>query len=92
MNTQEVLNDLDNQIIPEYNLTRGELKSHFEKVQNPEGWKLPINVVIDIVDLKDMELIRNAVIFFTGSVPKFYSIGLNKYRVKAAGYYAAMGA
>lgn len=88
MNIESTLKELDNQIIPEYGVTRGELSVAFKKVQNPENWKYAISATIDI---KDQEIVKNAIIFFTGSVPTFHWVA-GKVVVKAAGYYAAIGA
>jgi hypothetical protein len=84
-------------------VTRAKLTEAFNLVAPKDGWKNPINaeVVIDS-DLR-MLLIREAVIFFTGSVPTFdfsRSVrpikgtdgGAAIYRVRAAGYYATIGA
>lgn len=93
MTEQEIIKyasyDLDNQIIPEYNMTRGQLKEAFEKVQNKENWKLPID---SLCVPQDVQNIKNAIIFFTGSVPTFKKSEKGyTYRVQAAGYYAAVG-
>lgn len=84
----KLIQDLDNQWIGEYGVTRGELSAAFKKVQNSENWKLPIYSSIDI---RDQEIVKNAIIFFTGSVPTFHWV-CGKTMVKAAGYYAAVGA
>lgn len=77
-------------------VTRGELRQAFERVSHPNNWKLGINRVVDLNNW-EMELISEAVIFFTGSAPEFFpmvgaTFPKNRYRVVAAGYYAAVGA
>lgn len=89
MNHQEIINELNNEFINEYQKTRGQLESSFDKVKNPQNWKLPIDSVCEMKDIAD---IKEAIIFFTGSVPTFKPCAhlTGKYTVKAAGYYAAM--
>jgi len=88
MNENDIIQELDQEFLPEYNLTRAELKSYFEKVQNPHDWKLNID---SECDKRDVQHIHNAIVFFTGSVPYFEDASKDKYRVRAAGYYIAMG-
>jgi hypothetical protein len=83
-------------------VTRGELLAAFNRVADRTNWKNSINAVITISTLDEKNLIREAVIFFTGSVPAFIPVrvkllegereGLPLYRVQAVGYYAAIGA
>lgn len=87
--TDSIIQELDNQIIEEYDLTRGQLKVYFDKVSNKENWKLPIDAVCLTKDVKNIE---KAIIYFTGSVPLFTKMENSIYRVKAAGYYSAVGA
>lgn len=71
--------------------SRAELKAAFEKVRNTDNWKNPINAVIP---QSDAEITRQAVIFFAGCSPKFTTARVDDgyLRVKAVGYYAAVGA
>jgi hypothetical protein len=90
MEHQDILKQLNNQFIEEYGMTRGELSGYFDKVKNPGGWKLPID---SLCVPEDVEKIKNAIIFFTGSVPVFKKSEKGyTYHVKAVGYYAAVGA
>jgi hypothetical protein len=80
-------------------VTWGELHDAFETVRPAEGWKDPIDAVVDVAGDFELLKLREAVIFFTGSVPTFapkFGAGLKpptcRYRVTAAGYYAAVGA
>lgn len=70
-----------------------ELKAAFELVEDKRHWKNPINTVIEIDDERQMRLIREAVIYFTGSVPEFEKVnyGQNRYHVTAAGYFETIG-
>ncbi len=66
-----------------------ELRVAFDRVQNQENWKNPIDAVIL---LKDQKIVEAAIIHYAGSVPTFSRIDGNNVRVKAAGYYSAIGA
>lgn len=67
------------------------LRAAFERVENKDHWKNPINVVLELTEA-DKLAIREAVIFYTGSVPRFTLLTGSRYRVRAAGYYATIGA
>lgn len=72
--------------------TRQRLRDLFNVVASPENWKFRIDTVIDL-DPADRDAMREAVIFFTGSVPTFSYTGNGiECAVKAAGYYATIGA
>jgi len=91
-----VLADLDNQLVAKVAgkmVSRGELNAVFRKVENPENWKLPIDCFVAL-EAEEKLLLEKAITFFTGSIPSFQVIheGCQIYRVKAAGYYAAVGA
>ena len=45
-----------------------ELRQAFELVQNREHWKNPVNAVINECD---KEIVQEAVIYFTATVPTF---------------------
>jgi hypothetical protein len=73
--------------------TRRELKEAFELVQDTQNWKNPINRMVPTCSGADLNLITSAVVFFAGCVPTFRvdrKTGCTI--VKAAGYYAAVGA
>ena len=77
-------------------VTRGELIDAFDRVKPFGNWKDPINISLVIESDREMAMIREAVIVLTGSVPtiepeKLFQ-GKLRYRVKAAGYYATIGA
>lgn len=63
----------------------------FDLVKNPQGWKLPVDAYVPANSVSLANAIRDAVIHFTGSVPTIEAEG-NGLRVKAAGYYATVGA
>jgi hypothetical protein len=73
-------------------VTQGELSDAFDKVTNKANWKLPIKKTVVLSGDFEMEMIREAVVFFTGSKATFKAKGLSRYEVKAAGYYAVIGA
>lgn len=62
-----------------------ELRQAFELVQNREHWKNPVNAVINECD---KEIVQEAVIYFTATVPTFTQLADGKLRVQAAGYWA----
>lgn len=73
--------------------TQEELLAAFKRVENKSDWKKRIWRLVVIKDQEDRQLITQAVIHFTGSVPEFFETATpNKYRVVANGYYAAIGA
>ena len=69
-----------------------ELHEAFELVQNRENWKAPIDATVTAATKRERDVIGRAVTFFTGSVAQFELVGFNRFRVRAAGYYAAVGA
>lgn len=72
------------------NYSRDELLQAFNKVCNKDNWKLPIDAMIE---RSEEEIIREAVIYFTGCEPSFQHVpGSGKSRVTAVGYYNAVGA
>lgn len=70
--------------------TREQLAEAFEWVCNKKNWKLPINKRVQLTEDK-IDLVREAVIYFTGSVPTFAKVDRSMYKVTAAGYYNVIG-
>lgn len=73
-----------------------ELRDLFNRVAPKGNWKLPIDTVVDVANDREKHGIREAVIFFTASVPDFEPVlgGVLpgcRYRITAAGYYAVIG-
>lgn len=68
-----------------------ELREAFEAVENPSNWKLAID---SMICREYRDITEEAVVFFAGCRPTFAEVeghsGL--LRVKAIGYYAAVGA
>lgn len=105
--TAQVLEDGEQQVVARIlgrNVTRATLREAFDRVADKTNWKNPIDaeVVIESGDY-EMETIREAVVFFAGCRPSFTFVrvvrrigandsGSNLYRVRAAGYYVAVGA
>jgi hypothetical protein len=97
---EQIQEELNRQVVANLNgrdVTRGELKTAFERVQPKTHWKDPINATVDL-DAWTMALVSEAVVFFTGSVPHFKRLGgtttggIGRYHVTAAGYFNAVGA
>lgn len=78
---------------------RSEVSALFDLVADKSNWKNPINAEVALT-FDEADLLREAVIFFTGSVPSLDVIepcanrtdGKSLYRVKALGYYITIGA
>jgi hypothetical protein len=84
---EKMMQELDLQKVGKF--TRGELKEAFNKVANKENWKLPIDAIIHE---SEMEIVEEAVIFFTGSIPSLFDAPEDKVRVVSKGYYFEIGA
>lgn len=73
----------------------GDLDKAFDKVKDKTNWKNAINTSV-WATVSEITVIREAIIFFTGSVPhlQIYSHDGDKmlFHVVAAGYYNAIGA
>jgi hypothetical protein len=74
-------------------VTRGQLSAAFALVADATNWKLPVDTTLahGVAAATGLGVLREAVIFFTGSVPTFEHEA-NGMRVRARGYYAAVGA
>lgn len=76
--------------------TRGQLEDAFNAVANQENWKLPVDARVPVGQFT-CEQVHAAVVFFAGCVPTF-KVEKNPedagyhWRVRAVGYYAAVGA
>lgn len=88
----------DEQVVCDSGHTRGELRKAFDRV-SPANWKDRIDATIEEDDAVELDKVRQAVIFFTGSVPTISRAfpaardnGRIWMRVRAAGYYATCGA
>lgn len=64
-----------------------QLSVAFDKVKDQQHWKNPINALIDP---GDRDIVYEAIIHFTGSIPSIVKSG-KQLRVRAHGYYATMG-
>lgn len=78
-------------------VTRSELSAAFDRVANKQHWKNEIDCVVDIASDFDMAVVKEAVVFFTGSVARFDAVPGGtmpgcRYRVRAAGYFNTIGA
>jgi hypothetical protein len=68
---------------------QSELQAAFTLVADRAHWKNPVSAQVRNIDV---DLIRDAVVHFTGSVPWFRDIGDGSIMVTAAGYYNTIGA
>jgi hypothetical protein len=59
------------------------LQPFFDLVCDPKDWRAPINKIVD--QNADLELIREAIIFYTATVPKFKIVN-DGYLVYSDGY------
>lgn len=72
--------------------SRAELRKAFERVQDKTNWKNPIDVTLPYLKPSERSLIHAAVVFFAGCEPTFEVLNTRQHRVRAVGYYAAVGA
>lgn len=77
----------------EFKFTEPELKEAFEKVHS-DNWKDPIDKEVVLKTERDRKAVHEAVIYYAGCAPEITRVrkGEYKYRVKAVGYYIAVGA
>lgn len=75
-------------------MSRRVLEAQFNRVCDPHIWKKPIDKVIPFGDIYEHEIeeIRLAIIFYTGSKMVHVTRQKDAYRIRAAGYYASVGA
>jgi hypothetical protein len=83
--------------VGEFQFTRAELRTAFDRVANKSNWKLPVDsVVVFTTGPRERIALHVAIRFFTGSSATMEVVklaeGSSTYRVRAAGYYAAVGA
>jgi len=74
-------------------ITRGELWELHKRVESSEGWKMPIDAIIDEITPREEALLSYAIIFFSGCCAEFYAVKdqPNKVNVVADGYYMSIG-
>lgn len=73
--------------------TRAELRIGFDLVAPKDNWKMPINAAIpEGLSGRELMAIQAGIEFYTASTPAFEMVGGRVTRVRAAGYYAAVGA
>ena len=70
----------------DYDRNQAELTAAFQLVANRDHWKNAISARVEAD--ADLELIQEAIIHFTGTVPTFERCPSGRVLVKAAGYYA----
>jgi hypothetical protein len=78
-----------------FEFTKRELKAFFEAVEDSDNWKNPIDKTVVLADSREILGTLEAVKFFAGCVPEFHFAMTDNgpaFRVKAVGYYVAVGA
>jgi hypothetical protein len=63
----------------------------FDLVKDGEHWKNPIDKTLELTD-EQRRITEDAIIFYAGCVPTITKVAGGKYRVRAVGYYNAVGA
>lgn len=89
------MDDMNEKVKEMTTYTLDELREAFDLVADKSNWKLPIDAAVPDMTLGLAKRIRVAVIWFTGSVPKFriaVKANGNTWTVRADGYYKAVGA
>jgi hypothetical protein len=92
---QKQISEADAQVVETIDgrsITRAELRAAFDRVADRSHWKNPIASSVVIHSEFEREVIRRAVVFFTGSVPTFEHVAGPFFICRAAGYFAAVGA
>jgi hypothetical protein len=80
-------------IVTTNGLSIADLRKRMDAVQDPANWKNPISKFVGAVDPVERRNISDAIKFFAGCVAEWESSnGGRNWTVKAAGYYAAVGA
>jgi hypothetical protein len=73
--------------------TRAELRNGFDLIAPKDNWKMPINAALpEGLSGRELMAIQAGIEFYTASQPSFEMVGGRVTRVRAAGYYAAVGA
>lgn len=66
-----------------------EIRAAFERVENPNHWKDPVDCIVRDTDQAERDLIAFAINFFTATEASWSRVGQTSvWRVRAAGYYA----
>lgn len=72
--------------------TIADLRKAFDVVSPAENWKAPIDKSLIVKSAEERRKIAKAVQFFTGSEADWTHDGAGRWTLKAAGYWAAVGA
>jgi hypothetical protein len=95
MNTAPITDEMNSVIVDAFRgrqITRGEFAAAFDLVADKANWKLAIDAEVPAVGEFEIYVLKQAVIFFTASIPQIETVAPGRVRVKADGYYAAVGA
>lgn len=90
---------IDNEIATVINgkdITVKELRDAFDMVCDKDNWKNPIDARIENPGAHMREVIKDAIMYFTGSTAYFRRVvedsGRDTFHITAKGYYLAIGA
>ena len=72
--------------------TVAELRAAFDRVKDADNWKNPIDRVLSLESERAIAAVEEAVVFFAGCVADVEPLGRDEYRIRAVGYYVAVGA
>jgi len=65
-----------------------EMNAAFKRVQNPDDWRAPIDSMIRVNCFAEVDLICDAIEFYTATTPQVFQLTNNTVRITAAGYRA----
>ncbi len=72
--------------------TQEQLQQAFDEIKPKKHWKDRISKTLLVKDAAHQEVLTQACIHFTGSIPQFTQTNGGKTLVTAAGYWATIGA
>ncbi len=85
MNGTMPIEDDNNRIYPGCKFTRGQMLEIFNQIQNKEDWKAPIRCW---VNRDQIELVKESIMFFTGTETEIASESYGKHLIHSIGYRA----
>lgn len=74
------------EVVTEQGWTRGQMRATFDRVADRRDWKAEIWTIVPRLTEEDRAMIREAVGFFTATLPIFRELDDEKTEVRATGY------